>query len=255
MELSYFIDSIDLNKYEKEIIIYLSSVNNANANKIYKNTKIPKGRIYSVINSLIEKRFINLIPTNPKKYKIENIKESLKNYLNKKQTLIGKEIKKIKEIQLIPKSTNLDKKSPSVYSFTGRKEHLEALISLRNRAKKRLLNVAPLFVGSFASNMAIYKSINRGIKVKIITRKITKKNKKNIKECLKIGAQVRVLNSFDLLNYLIKDNNEFLLGLQDYKNNEERLNLISRNKGLLIILEKYFNELWKKSKKINSSKL
>jgi sugar-specific transcriptional regulator TrmB len=255
MQLAQFVDGLDLNSYEKEIILFLASVDNADANIIYKKTKVPKGRIYSVLNSLIDKKFVNVIPTSPKKYKIDDIKESIKNYLEEKKNDLGRKIKESDDIEVKPKLFTLEKNAPSVYTFTGREEHLNALISLRNRAKKRLIQVAPIFIGTFASNIAMYKALNQGIKVKVITKKITKENKKNIKECLKLGAEVRFLDSPDLVYFLVKDTDEFILGLEDYRNKEERLSLISRNKGLLVVLEQYFDNLWKKSRKIDVSKL
>ena len=255
MILAQFVDQLDLNSYEKEIFLFLTGVDNADANSIYKGTKVPKGRIYSVLNSLVEKNFVNIIPTSPKKYKVDNVKESLKNYLHSKKSIINKRLEQVDDLEVKPRMFSLDRNAPSVYTFTGKEEHLNALISLRNRAKKRLIQVAPLFVGTFASNMGIYKALRRGIKVKVITKKVTQGNKKNIKECLRLGANVRYLDSSDLVYFLIKDNNEFILGLENYRNREERLSLYSRNKGLLLVLEEYFEKLWKRSKRIDVSKL
>ena len=99
MQLTQFIDELDFNRYEKEVIVFLVSVNNAGADVIYKNTRIPKGRIYSVLNSLIEKGIVKLIPTSPKKYLIENVKESLENYLKKKPRTFLIRIKDDVELQ------------------------------------------------------------------------------------------------------------------------------------------------------------
>jgi|SRR3989344_1532398 len=251
MELPQFLDGLDLNNYEKDIILFLSSMDNADANTIYKKTKVPKGRIYSVLNSLIEKGFVDIIPTSPKKYVVDDVKEAIKNYLERKQNLLEESIREIETIEIKPKLFHLDKNAPSVYTFTGREEHLNALISLRNRAKRSLIQVAPIFVGTFASNLSLYKALNKGIKVRIITTKITTENKKNIRECLRLGAEVHILNSPDLVYFLVKDNDEFILGLEDYRNREERLSLMSRNRGLLVVLEQYFENLWEKSQKID----
>ena len=120
MQLTQFIDELDFNRYEKEVIVFLVSVNNAGADVIYKNTRIPKGRIYSVLNSLIEKGIVKLIPTSPKKYLIENVKESLENYLKSKKNSLNKQIQIIEKIELQPKLFSLEKNAPSVYTFTGR---------------------------------------------------------------------------------------------------------------------------------------
>ena len=255
MEISQFIDQLDLNSYEKEVFLYLTTIDNADAKKIYQNTKVPKGRIYSVLNSLIEKNFVNIIPTSPKKYKIENIKNTLKNYLKTKQQSINQQIKDINSIKLKPKTFPLEKNAPSVYSFAGREEHINALILLRNNAKKRIINIAPIFKGTFASNLSIYNAIKRGVDLRVITRKITKENKKNIKECLKLGAKVRYIDSPQIINFIINDKNELVLGLDDYRNKEESLNVYSKNKGLLLVLENYFENMWQTAHKINIKKL
>ena len=254
MNLPQFVDGLDLNRYEKEVVMFLSGVDNASANVVYKKTMVPKGRIYSVLNSLVEKGFVNIIPTSPKKYKIEDMKESLKNYLKGKRMRIDESIKEVENLEIGPKMFQLERNAPSVYSFTGREEHLNALISLRNKAKKRIIQVAPLFVGTFASNLALYKALNRGVRVSVITRKVTKENKKKIMEAIKQGAEVRYLDSLELVHFLIMDGKEFLLGLQDYRKKEERLTLYSKNQGLLIALENYFDSLWVKAHKIDVKK-
>jgi|SRR3989344_4065255 len=250
MDLPQFLDRLDFTSYEKQVILFLASVDNADAHTIYKQTHIPKGRIYSVLNLLNEKKFVNIIPTNPKKYQLENIKDSLRYYLGEKISFLDKNIQDIQHVELQPKSFTLPSNAPSVYTFTGRDEHLNALISLRNRAKKRILQVAPIFTGTFASNLAIYKALQRGIKMKIITLGVTQQNKKHIHECLQLGAEVRQLNSPDLVYFLLRDHEEFVLGLENYHNQEERLNIISKNKGLLLVLEKYFEHLWAMAKPI-----
>ncbi|MBI3032944.1 hypothetical protein HYY69_05695 [Candidatus Woesearchaeota archaeon] len=255
MDTAQFINQLDLNSYEKEIILFLTSIDHANAYLIYKKTKVPKGRIYSVLNDLVDKGFISIIPTNPKKYAIEDIKSTLYNYLESKKLNIDKKINEIEQLDVNTKQFQLEKNTPSVYTFAGREQHIHALISLRNKAKKQLIQVAPLFIGTFSSNTSIYRTLERGVKIQVIVKKITKENKNVIKQFLKAGADIRSLNSPDLINFLIKDNDEFILGLEDYRMKEERINLLSKNKALLIVLREYFEKLWKKAKKINEEKL
>ncbi|MBU0471635.1 MAG: hypothetical protein KKF65_03355, partial [Nanoarchaeota archaeon] len=86
MQLFEFIDKLKLTSYEKEIIIYLARIQTADAKLIYKNTHVPKGRIYQVLSELQHKGFVTTIPTNPKKYEIKDIKAILKLYFDTKKT-------------------------------------------------------------------------------------------------------------------------------------------------------------------------
>ena len=250
MGLAQLIDSLDLVRYEKEMMIYLSEVDSATAKDIYRNTKIPQGRIYSILNGLKDKGFVTTVPTSPKRYKIDDIKQSLRNYIDRKKISLDKKLQEAKNLEVKPKLFLSGKNIPSVYTFTGRDEHLKALISLRTKAKQELVQIAPLFIGSFASNLSLYKALQRGVSVKVITYKVTSKNKKNIQECLRLGAEIRQLKYSDLLSFLVKDNDEFLLGVENYRNQEERLYLYSKNKALLITLKETFERLWKKAKPI-----
>jgi sugar-specific transcriptional regulator TrmB len=255
MQLDQFIDTIGFNKYEKEVILFLSGTNASTAAQVYKKTQIPKGRIYSVLNNLIDKGLVMVIPVSPKKYAIEDVRSVLKNYLKAEKNQLSKRIDQTEALELKPKEFDLENKAPSVYTFSGREAHLNALIELRNKAKKSLIQIAPIFTGTFSSNRALHKAVKRNVSVRIITRAITKANAKNIKECLRLGADVRVCNSPELVHFSIRDSQDFLLGLEDYRNKEERLVLISKNPGLRLSLEDFFEKMWIKSKKIKKSDL
>ncbi|NQU99011.1 hypothetical protein HQ533_06125 [Candidatus Woesearchaeota archaeon] len=255
MSLANFLDKLKLNSYEKEIIVYLALVDNSNAHTIYKNVRVPKGRIYSVLQELIEKNIVKIIPTSPKKYEIRNVKKTLKEYLTRKQTELEKKKEEVEELELEPKKFLLDKKAPSVNLFTGREEHLEAATSLREHAKKEILQIAPLFIGTFASNLSLYKALKRGVKAKAIIPAVTDKNRKKTKEALKHGCEVRISESEKMMSMLIIDSEEFLLGVNRHGHQEERLTIYSRNKAILETMKETFLKLWEEAKPISKKEL
>ena len=64
----------------------------------------------------------------------------------------------VNHLELKPKSFNPDVNAPSVNLLTGRDEHLNAVIAFRNTAKKELLQMAPNFIGSFATTLSLQKA-------------------------------------------------------------------------------------------------
>ena len=249
MELAQFIDSLEFNSYEKKAILYLSSVDSSDAISLGKKAKIPQGRIYSVLNELKEKGIIEVVPSKPKKYKIENIKSSLNTYLQKHKADINEKIGGITSLELKPKALDFSPSSSVTY-FSGREEHLNALINIRNTAKKEILQMAPIFIGTFASRLSLQHALERGVKVKILISGITQENKKKIQICLENGAEVRKIQSPELLSLTIKDSEELLLSIEDYTKKEERVVILSRSKSLLEAMRHTFFKLWKKSKKV-----
>jgi len=249
MELSQFIDSLEFNSYEKKAILYLASVESSDAIDLGRKANIPQGRVYSVLNELKAKGIIEVVPSKPKKYKIENIKSSLNVYLQKYKADIAEKIGRITLLELKPKALDYSPSSSVTY-FSGREEHLNALINVRNTAKKELLQMAPIFKGTFASRLSLQHALERGVKVKILIAGITEENRGKIKICLDNGAEIRKTQSPELLSLTIKDNQELLLSVEDYTKEEERVVMLSRSKSLLEAMRQTFFKLWNKSKKV-----
>lgn len=250
MELFQYLDKLRLTLYEKEIIVYLSSIDLATANNICKNAKIPQGRIYSVLNDLQKKGFVLTIPGKPKKYQIKNIKESLEFYLEKKKAELNEKVEQIKDLELKPKSYNIQENEPSVKILSGREEHLNEVIRFRESAKKELLQTAPSFIGTFATRLSLRKALEINKKIKIIIFEINSRNKVNIETSLKYGAEIRVSKSISGFSMMIKDSNEAMFSAHSYENKEERTAICSRNKGLIFALKNTFLNLWNKAKPV-----
>jgi HTH-type transcriptional regulator, sugar sensing transcriptional regulator len=253
MILLQFLEQLKFNKYEKDIILFLSEVNSATANQIYKNTKVPQGRIYSVLNELKNNSILEIMPTSPKKYKIGNIQISLKEYLKRKQEQIEQQIKEVRDVETKPQII-LNEKEISTRILLGREEHLAFIVSMRESAKKELLQMAPTFGSTPKSDLSLERSLARGVKDKVIVKKITPENRHKIKICIKGGGEVRQLDSPDLLSLVIKDSSEFIVSVHR-RGEEERTVIYSRNQPLLTALIKTFYDLWKKAKPISLREL
>lgn len=254
MELKTILDSLDLTGYEKEIITALAETQNADAKTLYEKTAVPKGRIYSVLDELRHKGFVETIPTKPKKYFIKDIKQSIKNFLKNKRDEVDERMRTVEKLQLKPKPEKGLANTPTAVFFTGRKEHLREIIKLRDEAKTELLQIAPSFIGNNQTKISLDRALRRGVKSKIITSGITKENSEQLRGCINSGGEARVHPELDTY-FLIKDSEELLLGIQNKKNNEERVIVLTRSGGLIAAMKVYFEKMWKESAKINKSDL
>ncbi|MFH1506480.1 MAG: helix-turn-helix domain-containing protein [archaeon] len=254
MNLDRFLDTLKLTLYEKEIIAYLATVDSADANTIYKNAKVPQGRIYSVLQELHKKGFVDILPVCPKKYQIRDIKTSLKQYLKQKEADLQEKRELIDDLELAPRKFIMAPNDPSVSLFLGRDEHLQIVASLRDAAQDELLQIAPSFRGSFASRLAMQKALKRRVKVKVITLGVNPDNKPMIKTTVENGGEVRILE-FPRTAFMIKDSEEFIIVVHNYEKMEERTVILCRNKALLDILKDKFFEYWQKAKPVKKEDL
>jgi len=247
MELFHYLDELRFNLYEKEIIVFLSSIDYADAKKICKHANIPQGRIYSVLEDLQKKGFVSLLPGSPKRYQLKDIKLSLKLYLENKKAELDQKIKEIEEIELKPKAFSLDEDKTSVNSFSGRDEHMNQVRRFRETAKKEIIQTASTFIGTFATRLSLRRTLERGVKVKIIILEANKKNKFNIETGLKYGAEIRENKHIKGFSMMMKDSDEAMFSAHSYENKEERTVICSRNEGLILALRKTFDEFWEKA--------
>ena len=251
MDLKEFVETLSLTRYEKDALVFLGQVSSASAHEVYKATLIPKGRVYSVLGSLIDQGLAQVSPSKPKRHLVHDIKSRLRDYFAKMEADLQTKGSFIDSLS-IQKTFTLES-PPSVRILSGRDEHLQGLIELYRSAKKEIIQCAPLFVGSARSNRELVSAIKRGVRVKVITFGVTKQNSVILQEVIRAGASARTLVSPDLLSVCIVDRKEFLIGVQDYHSNEERLNLQSTNRAVLETLHNSFDKLWNRAKSINLS--
>ena len=76
---------LGLNAYETRAYIALLSLGAADANEVSARTRIPRGRIYDVLNSLVENNLVELQESRPKKFQAVTPKIALRNLIEKKK--------------------------------------------------------------------------------------------------------------------------------------------------------------------------
>lgn len=86
MDKGILLKEIGLTKYECDAYLALLKYDDAEANLIYKEAKVPFGKIYQVLESLSNKGFIEMRSTRPKRYKALNPKKALEEYYKNKQS-------------------------------------------------------------------------------------------------------------------------------------------------------------------------
>ena len=93
-------DILGLNRYESSVYETLVKHGIQSAFQISKNSKVPYGRIYDVLEELIKKSFIMIVPGVPKRYSIADPKIIAEIVANKKNEFseMEKELSKLKRI-------------------------------------------------------------------------------------------------------------------------------------------------------------
>ena len=75
---------LGLIKYEVDAYLYILKHGISEAGLIYKEAKIPYGKIYETLNSLVSKGLLEVQNTRPKKYMARKPKVALNNFYSNK---------------------------------------------------------------------------------------------------------------------------------------------------------------------------
>jgi len=76
-----FLRNAELNSYEIAVYVSLLKKGENSAKSIAKLSKVPQGRIYTVLDSLLEKKMIEIMPVRPKIYRAISYKYAFENLL------------------------------------------------------------------------------------------------------------------------------------------------------------------------------
>lgn len=191
MDIKNKLKSFGLNSYEADAYYYLLTKGVCDANEIHKETKIPFGKIYQVLNALNEKRLIEIQNSRPKKYAAKDLDEALNNFIKFKENEMQTEINFAKETAENIKATltqnvNSDLKKETFWLGGFDEEAKGILESTLSKVNKKIyLLVEP--PGSFQNN--------------IIFETLIKYRDKFEADGIDIKILIKTKNSFDFNNF------------------------------------------------------
>lgn len=272
MTIEIKLNNLGLNTYEAKALIYIFKNNIVEASEIYKQTKIPYGKIYETLNSLIKLNFIEVQNSRPKKYKCKNLKLALNSFMIEKknnfnQFILNQEnelASLLNEIDnIVIKKDNKDKK---FWRTAMDKEIPSMIISTFQDAKSEIKMMFYEDSTKHNHNMSsksefellldeIIKSIKRGIKIKLLVDSVSgdthlKYFKEMFDENTLKNISVRISEKPFHAYYTLIDSEEVVFSILEPINKNSIIAMTKIiDSRLNNKLSNEFNILWDKSKK------
>lgn len=242
--LQQLLTNIGLTKYEIECYKGMLELGIVKAKELCKQTGVPYGRIYDVLQQLAEKGLISVIPTKPKSFKVIDPKLAFALALQKKE----EELKHLRQ-----SLSGLEFKQPEVHRtkdstvvLRGKEQQFEIVRHFHRTVKKELMSISRNFNPDVAYKTAIRQALQRKVSMRVIIRALMQKNKEFITECVDNGAEFRE-KELSGLRLVIKDREEMLLSIVEPKTND-RFSIYTNNKEFVSSMAVFFNTLWNSSK-------
>lgn len=268
MEEKKLLKEIGLSNYETAVYLKLVELGKSEASTLHREAKVPFGRIYEELNSLISKGLVEVQNTRPKRYMPKKPKIAFNNLLKrKKEDMEGqfqKTVEMVSQIEEgISKHMPTEPKEKAFWTVAvGREEIAEMMKYNFDEAEKELCIITRGRVEDRKKHWqlipemlnSLINAIKRGVRLKVLVSKdftIPEGDGYIDKEKLRIllnKVEVRVIR--DVRSYFeICDNSKVMIKIDNPANLTEILAVIRiYDIKLARELRNKFDELWIKAK-------
>ncbi|MFH0904013.1 MAG: helix-turn-helix domain-containing protein [Methanobacteriota archaeon] len=260
--------SFGLTKYEADVYLTLLRLGYADANLISSTSGVPLGRMYSILNDLLEKRIIHSQETRPRKFVAVDPSTSIK-YLIEAQRFKLKQ----QSLALDDMASDLEKellgikRSPQNKQFwtaaMGAGAVLDIIIEHLNLVNKEMsITVGyPEFSNYVLSKKpesdltkAMLRALERGVKFRMLIDRDLNNAERSLDENIKsifryLGKNLQCrITSFSSTLFDIIDDDMVNIKINSPVRKEELFAIVHvRDKDLAVEMKEYFDEVWKEA--------
>lgn len=233
-----------LNKYENMAYVGLLKKGLCTAHVLSKESGVPHGKIYPVLDALERKGFVHVYEGTPKRYQAIEPEVVVNRFLGEKEKEVEVLKENAKNLLASVKFKSSDEPLEKIRIIEGYQNYLNLSASLHERAEKEWLTISRLPV--YKPHLDSYKKcIQKGVSVKILTS-ITKENLESLQIWKKLKAEIKEI-PFLPTRFSIMDGKEVILRISEEK---KYVALWIQNTSLAESLRNYFLVLWKDAKKL-----
>jgi sugar-specific transcriptional regulator TrmB len=238
--------SIGLTEYESLAYLTLVKCGELTAGKLSKLTSIPYSKVYSILDNLERKGWIEIKRGRPRLYYPKSPVEALM----AEQLKVENKFEQIKEImveELLPLYENREvKEKPEIWIIRGSKNIASNLRDILTKVKRELMVALPDLQIEIPPIVFPYLELLRDKKVNILI--LTSKDLiNNLKDYLPYIAEIRIREEM-FGGGVVVDGKETLLFLGKGVAEEQHLAIWSDHIGLNMIAKIYFQHLWDTAK-------
>lgn len=260
--------SFGLTKYEADVYLTLLRLGSADANLISSTSGVPLGRMYSILNELLEKRIIHSQETRPRKFVAVDPSTSIK-YLIEAQRFKLKQ----QSLALDDMASDLEKellgikRSPQNKQFwtaaMGTDAVLDIIIEHLNLVNKEMsITVGyPEFSNYVLSKKpesdltkAMLRALERGVKFRMLIDRDLNNSERSLDENVKsifryLGKNLECrVTTFSSTLFDVIDDDMVNIKINSPIRKEELFAIVHvRDKKLAVEMKEYFNEVWKEA--------
>jgi len=242
-----FFKDLDFSEYEAKTLSSLIKLKLGNVKQISLDSGVPQNKLYAILKKFEKLGILALLPNEPKKYQLINIRTFIDNKIKERQEELRQLKNNSKKIELIE-----NKDEQAVFSLIkGQRTIMNKLAEANKNVAKEILGVQRNWKIWGEGLRAMEKAIKKGVDVKFIGV-VNKDNINKVREWKKVGCKIKAFNKEfgDYpLRFSIFDNKyaRITIGKPEIQNPKDYITIWTDSKALISLLKSQFLEMWKNS--------
>ncbi|TAH54356.1 MAG: TrmB family transcriptional regulator [Methanosarcina mazei] len=266
MQNEQLLQEVGLNAYEAAAYLSLLKLGVSEASDIYRDSEVPYGKIYSVLESLVGKGFVEVQASRPKKFRAVDPELALDTFFERKKAEVEREMALLKnsveEAKEALKAVPTQKRKDEFFWTTAitESEIKKFAVSIYSEVKKSVCVLPPVFGISIVFYLLpeITKAIDRGVQIKLMISprfmalaSMLSHQEGEILEKLKKGLDIRLVQNSNSCFGIVDDS--IVVLFQPHPTDRDRvLSVVKvRDSGLAKNLKEEFELLWNAGKKLD----
>ncbi|NLO30123.1 MAG: TrmB family transcriptional regulator [Methanosarcina mazei] len=266
MQNEQLLQEVGLNAYEAAAYLSLLKLGVSEASDIYRDSEVPYGKIYSVLESLVGKGFVEVQASRPKKFRAVDPELALDTFFERKKAEVEREMALLKnsveEAKEALKAVPTQKRKDEFFWTTAitESEIKKFAVSIYSEVKKSVCVLPPVFGISIVFYLLpeIIKAIDRGVQIKLMISprfmalaSMLSHQEGEILEKLKKGLDIRLVQNSNSCFGIVDDS--IVVLFQPHPTDRDRvLSVVKvRDSGLAKNLKEEFDLLWNAGEKLD----
>lgn len=269
MQNERLLQEIGLNAYEAAAYLSLLKLGVSEASAVYRDSEVPYGKIYSVLESLTGKGFVEVQASRPKKFRAVDPEISLDTIFERKKAEIEREMAVLKgsieEAKQALKAVPTQNRRDEIFWTTAitESEIKKFAVSIYGEVKKSVCIIPPVFGIPIVFHLLpeITKAIDRGVRIRLmvsprfgaLTSMLSNQEGETL-EKLQRGLDIRLVQNFNSC-FGIADDSVVVLFQPHPADRDRVLSVVKiRDSGLAKNLNEEFELLWSTGEKLDLQK-
>ena len=244
MESIELLKKLGLTEYESKVYYSLTKLGESSVKDIVLDSKVPRSKVYEILESLEKKNKIVTLPVTPKKFKILDIESINQEIIDMKGAYA--------ELKVLAMNPKIKQIGDFFWIIKGQKGIQEKLVLNDKKVKKEIIGTNKFSMKLFNNIKSLKETVNRGVQVKMISTFDI--NKIDIyKKNLEVGVQIRIYNEklygpfFPRITVFDGKSARMTVGEPEVKKGEDYITLWTESMVFSQMFRNYLQSMWENS--------